>query len=333
MVLGALAALLALAFVLAIASGPSSLPIARLLELLLDPAAASDTERAVVGSIRLPRALLAVLVGAVLGTGGAASQGLFRNPLADPGLVGVSAGGALGAALAIVVGSAFWHEAPEAWRSVLLPAGAFAGSLLTTAFVARLGSPGGRPQVVAMLLAGVAVSAFAGSLIGALGYFADDAQLRNLSFWLLGGLGHATWRTVLGALPFAVVALALLGTLGSSLDRLALGEREALYAGVDVPRVQRRVVVALALGVGGMVAAAGPIGFVGLVVPHAARLLTGPRHAAVLPVSAALGATLVVLADVAARLVVRPLELPLGVLTALLGAPFFLVLLRREVHP
>ena len=183
-----------------------------------------------------------------------------------------------------------------------------------------------------MLLAGVAVGAFAGSVIGALGYFADDAQLRNLSFWLLGGLGHATWRSVFGALPFAVVALAMVATLGSSLDRLALGEREALYAGVDVALVQRRVVVALALGVGGMVAAAGPIGFVGLVVPHAARSLVGPRHAAVLPVSAALGAMLVVSADIVARLVVRPLELPLGVFTALLGAPFFLVLLRREVQ-
>lgn len=329
-----LAVALVCAFVLALALGPSRVALGDVGRALLslvgvDSPSLSESARLVVLTVRLPRALLALGVGATLATAGAAVQGLFRNPLAEPGLVGVSAGGSLGAALAIVVGAPLFAISPVWLRPTILPFAAFAGSFAVTEIVLRVGTVGGRSSALVMILAGVAVNAFAGALIGAAAYWASDRQLRDLVFWMLGSLASSNERTLFTALPPMLLATALLLRFGRRLDLLALGDADAKRLGVRVARDKRRVVVLIALGVGASVAAAGLIGFVGLVVPHLVRLAHGPGHRALLPLSALLGATLVLACDTLARTVVAPLELPLGALTALAGAPVFLGLLLR----
>lgn len=329
-----LAILLALAFVVALAIGPTRVALGDVGRALLtlvgiDAPELSESARLVVVSVRLPRALLALGVGAALATAGAAVQGLFRNPLAEPGLVGVSSGGSLGAALSIVVGGPIFAVAPLWLRPTILPLAAFAGSFAVTELVLRVGTVGGKASALVMILAGVAVNAFAGALIGAAAYWATDRQLRDLVFWMLGSLSGSNERTLVSSLPPMVIATAALLSYGRTLDLLALGDADARRLGVRVERDRRRVVLLIALGVGASVAAAGLIGFVGLVVPHLVRLARGPGHRSLLPLSALLGATLVLACDTVARTVVAPLELPLGALTALAGAPVFLFLLLR----
>jgi iron complex transport system permease protein len=256
-------------------------------------------------------------------------QGLFRNPLADPGLVGVSSGAALGAAAAIV-GSTFVPALPQVWQPYVLSMFAFLGGLAVTLLVYRLGRRDGQTRVATMLLAGIALTALAGAIVGLFTYLADDTTLRSLTFWNLGSLNGASYA---GLWPLLLITLAVGGWLprrATALNALLLGESEARHLGFDVERIKRELVVCTALGVGAAVAAAGLIGFVGLVVPHLMRLLVGPDHRLLLPASALAGATLLLLADVAARLVIAPAELPIGIVTALLGAPFFLFLLLRE---
>ncbi len=304
--------------------------------LLLEPlglggAGARDVERTVLLSLRAPRVVLAALVGAALGSGGAAIQGLFRNPLADPGLVGISAGASLGAALAIVLGGGVLASLPGWARPALLPVASFAGGALATAVVLRLGRGlRGKAATATVLLAGVAVNAMVGALVGLLSQVADDAELRDLVFWTMGGLGRASWTVVAFTAPWILLAVFGLPRLGRTLDLLALGERDATYLGVDVPRMQRLIVAAVAISVGAAVAAAGLIGFVGLVIPHLARILVGARHRSSIALSALAGAALLVAADGVSRTVVAPAELPVGLFTAALGAPFFLYLLRKE---
>ena len=326
---------LLLAFWLALALGPVSLSLGdslrallRLLGLPLDGAGLEQAEL-IVGQIRLPRALLGLAVGAVLALSGVAMQGLFRNPLADPGLVGVSSGAALGAALAIVGGAML--GAPPTWLAPwLLSLCAFGGGLGVTALVYRLGRRDGETRVATMLLAGIALSALAGAGIGLFSYLADDSTLRSLTFWNLGSLNGASYARLWPLLPVCLGVALWLPRRAAALNALLLGESEARHLGFDVERLKRELVCCVALGVGAAVAAAGMIGFVGLVVPHLVRLLTGPDHRHLLPAAALAGATLLLLADLAARLLLAPAELPLGTLTALLGAPFFLYLLRRE---
>jgi iron complex transport system permease protein len=330
-----LSALLLLAFWLSLALGPVSLPLLdtlkaglRLLGVPLDGAGLQQAEL-IVGQIRLPRSLLGLAVGAVLALSGVAMQGLFRNPLADPGLVGVSSGAALGAALAIVAGS-LWGGIPEALGPYLLSLCAFAGGLGVTALVYRLGRHNGQTSVATMLLAGVALTALAGAAIGLLTYLADDATLRTLTFWNMGSLNGASYARLW---PLLLVLLLVVGWLprrAAALNALLLGESEARHLGFEVERLKRELVFCTALGVGAAVAAAGLIGFIGLVVPHLLRLLVGPDHRVLLPASALAGASLLLLADLLARLLMAPAELPIGIVTALLGAPFFLYLLVRE---
>lgn len=331
----ALLLLLALAFWLALALGPLSLPLGDSLRALLRlaglPLDGSDLAQAelIIGQIRLPRALLALVVGAVLALCGVAMQGLFRNPLADPGLVGVSSGAALGAALAIVGGALL--GGPPAWLLPwLLSASAFAGGLGVTALVYRLGRRDGQTSVATMLLAGIALSALAGAGIGLFSYLADDATLRTLTFWNLGSLNGASYARLWPLLLVGCGVALWLPRRATALNALLLGESEARHLGFEVERLKRELVLCTALGVGAAVAAAGMIGFVGLVVPHLVRLLTGPDHRRLLPAAALAGASLLLLADLAARLLLAPAELPIGTLTALLGAPFFLYLLLRE---
>jgi len=311
--------------------GPSDVAVSRVFAILFQPSGTS-AEHTIVWSLRFPRACLAMFVGAGLGAGGAAAQGLFRNPLADPGLVGVSAGATLGAAATIVLGAPLLAALAPWARSAALPIGAFFAGALTTFAVVRLGGRPGRSSTATVLLAGVAINAFAGAIVGFLSHVASDSELRNLTFWILGGFGGASWTKVVFTAPLVTLAIWMLSRSARALDIFSMGELDAGLTGIDVLALRRRVVVALALAVGASVAAAGLVGFVGLLVPHFTRLWVGPGHRALIPLSALGGACLVVFADSLARVLIAPAELPVGLLTALVGAPFFLHLLRRELH-
>lgn len=284
----------------------------------------------VIENIRLPRAVLAVLVGATLGASGAAMQGFFRNPLADPGLIGVSAGAALAAVSVIVLGGSALAFMTQTLGRFTLPLMAFLGALGTVGIIYRVSSLDGRVIVATMLLAGVAANALAFSGIGYLTFLANDTQLRDLTFWTLGSLGGATWSRVVPSAILMIIAVAGLMTLARPMNSLLLGEADASTLGVNVERVKRRAAILTALGVGAATAVCGIINFIGLVVPHLVRLMTGPDHRYVLPGSALLGAALVLFSDLIARMAVVPAELPLGVVTAALGAPFFFWLLLRD---
>jgi iron complex transport system permease protein len=304
-----LALFAAAAFLLAVVLGPSHVPLAEL--------PTSDIVRA----LRVPRACLAFLVGGSLALAGASLQALVRNPLADPSLLGLSGGAGLGAVLAIAL-----HVASP-WA---LPLAAFVGALGAMALVYRLGLVGGAaldPRV--LILAGVAVGAFAAAVTTAIVSLSDASQLRNAFLWLWGGLSGASWSTVLLLLVYAPLPIALLLAAARPLDLLALGEESARHLGADVEPLKRRVYVAASLLTGAAVAVSGVIGFVGLIVPHAARLVWGHRHRALLPAAFLGGGALLALSDTVARVVVAPRELPVGIVTALMGVPVFVLLLRR----
>lgn len=276
----------------------------------------------VLWNVRLPRVVLALLVGASLGCAGALTQGVFGNPLAEPGVIGISSGAAVGAAGSIALGLNFLGN----WTVTLC---AFAAGLVTVLLVYALSRSGGRTEVVTLILTGIAVNAFAGALIGLSVFFADSAQLSQITFWQLGSLAQATWPKVLAVLPCAVVGLAVAPFYARKLDLLALGERPARHLGVDVERLRIVLVLVVALLTAAAVAVAGVITFVGLLVPHLLRMAAGPGHRFLVPASALGGAVVLVAGDLAARTAAAPAELPLGVLTALIGSPFFFWLLRR----
>ena len=287
----------------------------------------SQQAQMILQQIRLPRALLATLVGAILAASGAAMQGLFRNPLADPSLIGVTAGASLGASIAIVAGSG--AIAGFAGLS-LVSVGAFIGGLLSVTLVYRLARTASGTSVATMLLAGIAITALAGALGSLLDYFASNEMLRRISLWRMGGLdGASATRVWLAALVCAGLILAL-PRYAIALNALLLGESEARHLGIDVDRVKRALILWVAVAVGTAVALAGTIAFVGLVVPHILRMILGPDHRVLIPACALAGAALLLLADTLARLVVAPSELPVGVVTALVGVPFFVSLLRRR---
>ncbi len=293
-------------------------------------AALDPTTAAIVLDIRLPRAGLAILVGAALGLSGAVMQGLFRNPLADPGLVGVSSGAALAAVTVIVLGRETDALLAPGLGPHLLPVAAFVGGLAATLVLKRLATVSGRTSVTAMLLVGIALTALFGALTGLLVFVADDGQLRELTFWTMGGLGGATWVKAFGALPLMLPLACAAPFMARGLNAAALGEAEAFHLGIDVERLKRLGVLAVAASVGAAVAVSGIIGFVGLLAPHLLRVAVGPDHRALLPASALLGATLLLLADLGARTLVAPAELPIGILTACLGAPVFLWLVLKR---
>ncbi len=276
----------------------------------------------VLWNVRFPRIVLALLVGASLGCAGALMQGVFGNPLAEPGVIGVSSGAAVGAVAAIALGLNFAGN----WTVSIL---AFVAGLVTVLLVYAMSRSGGRTEVVTLILTGIAVNAFAGALIGLFLFFADAAAVNQITFWQLGSLSQATWPKVLAVLPCAVLGLGVAPMYARRLDLLALGERPARHLGVDVERLRIVLVLVIALLTAAAVSVSGIIGFVGLVVPHLLRMAAGPGHRFLLPGSALLGALVLLAADLTARTVASPAELPLGVLTALLGSPFFFWLLRR----
>ncbi|MGV0098783.1 FecCD family ABC transporter permease, partial [Streptomyces californicus] len=276
----------------------------------------------VLWNVRLPRVVLALLVGASLGCAGALMQGVFGNPLAEPGVIGISAGAAVGAVASIALGLSFFGN----WTITVC---AFVAGLATVLLVYALSRSGGRTEVVTLILTGIAVNAFAGALIGLFIFFADNAQITQITFWQLGSLSQATWPKVLAVLPCAVAGLLIAPFYARKLDLLALGERPARHLGVDVERLRIVLVLVVALLTAAAVAVAGIISFVGLLVPHLLRMANGPGHRFLVPASALGGGVILVAGDLAARTVAAPAELPLGVLTALFGSPFFFWLLRR----
>ncbi|RAV28324.1 FecCD family ABC transporter permease [Sinomicrobium soli] len=284
----------------------------------------------VLSYVRMPRVLLGVLVGAALGISGAAVQGIFRNPLAEPGLIGISAGASLFAALVIGMESVLLVSIGQFLGYYLLAFAAFAGAGLAAILVYRFSRTDGRPDIATMLLAGIAINALAGALTGLISYLADEQQLRTITFWMLGSLGGASWKMVLGIFPFVLVPVLALPLFGKGLNLFAIGERQAEQAGTDPGKIKNAVIIFSTLSVGACVSVSGIIGFVGLLVPHIVRLLGGVDHRFVLPASALLGALVLTVSDMLARVLAAPLELPIGVITALLGAPVFLYILYRD---
>lgn len=327
---------LVIAILAALCLGAVRIPLAETFHILsakFTGHVSSDSRfEAVLWQLRAPRVLLGLLVGAALSVAGALMQGLFRNPLADPGLIGVSSGAALGAVTVIILGATFfpaWHFLTD---MRFLPVAAFIGAVAVTFFIQRLADTGGYTAVATLLLAGVAINSLVGAVIGLSTFLATDAQLRTLSFWTLGSLGAANWSTVALAAPFCIGMVLLAPLFAGLLNALALGEAEAAHLGYSVERSKRFLIFLTAAGVATCVAFTGMIGFIGLVVPHLVRLWIGPDHRWLLPGSALLGAVLLLAADTVARIIVAPAELPIGILTAAFGGPFFLYMLLRQRH-
>jgi len=328
----ALYILTTLLFVVAIFSlvtGPMNLPSLEGILTLIDQLigtqynALEQYQQVVIMELRLPRLLLAIMVGAILAQCGAVMQGLFRNPLADPGIVGVSSGASVGAVLAICL-------LPESIGVWSIPFFAFIGGLVTTLLVYRLARSPEGTSVLMLLLAGVAISAFAGAFIGFISYFADDQQLRALSLWQMGSLSGANTEYLWLSFVTMMGLFFVFQRNANALNALLLGEAEARHLGIAVESLKLKLIVLVAIGVGVAVASSGIIGFVGLVVPHLVRMIIGPNHIMLLPLSALCGALLLLLSDLFARTLVQPAELPVGLITALLGAPFFVALLLQQ---
>ncbi len=287
-------------------------------------------QETVLTHIRAPRVLLGILVGASLAISGAAMQGLFRNPLADPALIGVSSGAALAAVTVIVLGNVIFGEMSGLSIIFTLPVAAFIGGVLTALLVYRFATINGTTDVATMLLAGIAITAIAGAGLGVLTFLADDAQLRTLTFWTMGSLGGVTWLQLLVATPFLLLPVLFLPMYAPLLNAMLLGEAEAGHLGFNIQRLKLKLIILVAMTVGAAVSLTGVIGFVGLMVPHLIRIAVGPDHRFLLPASALLGAIILLLADLLARTIVTPAELPIGIITAILGGPFFLWLLKRR---
>ncbi|PMR77553.1 hypothetical protein C1H69_02180 [Billgrantia endophytica] len=327
--LAALAVLTSILMLSGLMLGPVSIGGAQLWAVL--GGRGEPLDASIIWQIRLPRLVLGLAVGMALALSGSALQGVLRNPLADPGLIGITAGASIGAVTAIVLGDLITPELPTLVQSFLLPLAAFLGSSLAMACVFTLARQGGETSVAMLILIGIAINTIAGALIGVLVYVADDQALRDLTFWSMGGLGHAGWPVVLVALGVTLAVIPVFWSQARGLDLFQLGERQAFHAGLDVEHSKRRLAISAALCVGAVTAAAGPIGFIGLVAPHLARLLIGHEHRWMLPAAALLGVSLVLAADLAVRLAIPPQEPPIGIATSLIGGPFFLWLLTRRM--
>ena len=336
-VLAGAALLLAVAAVLSVSFGPTGITLGslpRAIAAMLGVPADADASREalVLFYIRLPRTLLAMFVGASLAFSGAMLQGLFRNPLADPVLIGIAPGAALAAVATIALGHGILAPLLHPLGVYALPFTAFFGAIAVTTVLVTVAGRHGQLMIGTLLLAGIALGALANALTGLIAYMSDDRELRDLTLWMLGSLGGASWPKVLAVLPFAAALLLVAPRLVRALNGLLLGEAEAFHLGIDVEATKRIVIVATGAAVGAAVAVAGIIGFVGIIVPHMVRQIAGPDHRVVLPGSALLGASLLVLADIGARMLVKPAELPIGIVMAGIGAPIFLhMVLKRGI--
>lgn len=289
-----------------------------------------NSDRFVLMDLRLPRIIMAILIGSALAVSGTCLQGMFRNPLATPDLLGITAGASLMAAITIVLGSHIRPYIPEAFHFSLLSIMAFIGALLTMILVYRMSTVDGRTNVVVMLLTGVAVTALGFAFMGLLIYLSKDEELRDLTFWNLGSLGGATW-TKNGILAIVVLCCyTILIPKGKALNAMMLGEKDAQHLGIPVERIKKQIVILTALLIGTCVAFAGTIGFVGLIVPYILRLIFKSNYHVILPLAAIFGSILLVSADTISRTIAPPSEIPIGVLTAFMGAPIFIIILIRS---
>lgn len=322
---------LIVAVLLSLCVGPTGVSLAALPRALGEIRSATwSPETFVTLQIRLPRMLLGLFVGAALAISGAVMQGLFRNPLADPGLIGVSSGAALAAVATIALGNTIAAPFARMLGVYALPVAAFLGGLTATFTLVTVCRRAGVVMIGTLLLAGIAIAALCGALTGFIAFASDDRELRDLTLWTLGSLAGASWPKVVAIVPFALLIAVLTPQLTRELNGLLLGEAEAFHLGVDVERAKRLCIVLGAAATGAAVAVAGILGFVGIIVPHVVRLMVGPDHRTVLPAAAIYGAVLVLLSDLIARMAVRPTELPLGIVLAAVGAPIFLHLVVRR---
>jgi iron complex transport system permease protein len=338
-ILLALSAGIVLFSLVSLAAGPMDLPLKKVALIVLErllpglvESGATVTERLVVWDIRFARTLLAVLAGGGLAMSGAAMQGVFRNPLADPGIIGVSGGGAIGAITMIVLGARlFPADFAARFQLYLTPVAAMLGAMAMTVLIYHLSLRRGRVDLISMLLVGIAINALGGAFIGLVSAFIATAEeLQTVTFWTLGSLGRATWDLIFPAALFILPPVILLPRHARALNALALGEEDAAHLGVDTRRVKRSLIALSASLVGATVALCGMVGFISLVAPHIVRAAAGADHRFLMPASALVGAALLLAADMVARTVVAPAELPLGILTALFGAPVFLSLIHKR---
>lgn len=331
-----LTVVLVLTMVISSCAGAVQISFSELISIIAYHTGLSDHQNfeaqqaAVFLNLRLPRVLLGVLIGAALGVSGAAIQGLFRNPLAEPGLIGISSGATLFAVIMIVLETKIFKELTGIIGFYALSLASFIGAGLTTMLVYRIAMRNGKTIITTLLLGGIAINALAGAFIGLLTYMATDAQLRNITFWSLGSLGGASWPTVTTLLPFVLIPVFGLPFLAKSLNALALGESQAMHMGVNVKMVKRIIIAMATMAVGASVAVAGMIAFIGLIIPHILRMTFTADHRLVIPGAALLGAALLTMADLIARTVVAPAELPIGILTAMIGAPVFIYIIITE---
>jgi len=323
-------AMLPICFLMALAFGTVNVPLADTMNSLFNSVGDSQSysrSDLIIQQIRMPRALLAAMVGALLGICGATTQGLFRNPLADPSLIGVTAGASAGAALTIFFAA---NLSSGISGLSLVSAGAFLGGSIAVIVVYNIATNTYGTSVATMLLAGIAITALAGGLTNILEFFGNEEMLRRISLWRMGGLDGASYQRVAIIAVFCAIILLILPRFSTALNALLLGESEARHLGLSVQSIKLKLVLLVAAGVGVSVALAGTIAFIGLIVPHMIRLLIGPDHRYLLPTSAVGGAILLLLSDTIARTIVSPIELPVGLVTAILGAPFFISLLRHR---
>ncbi len=287
----------------------------------------SNIKDTIIIDIRLPRVILGFVVGAGLAVCGAAMQAIFRNPLADPGLIGVSGGAALGAVTMIVLGNSLLANFSQTLGMYAIPVSAFLGCLLVFAVIFKLSAFSGQFTVISLLLAGIAVNAIVGAIIGLLTFVSDEQELRDLTFWSMGSLAGNHWLIIAPVLVAIIISIIGILRVSTALNLYLLGENQAHHLGVNVKRLKVRVFLLTALCIGAAVSVSGMIGFVGFVVPHLVRLVIGPDHKYLLPSSMLLGGILLSLSDLMARTVILPAELPIGLITSALGGPFFLFML------
>ncbi|MFS4470556.1 FecCD family ABC transporter permease [Chryseobacterium sp. T20] len=302
-------------------------PFRALWQFIKGDSGLSLSDKYVIWDVRAARIIMAILVGSMLSVSGTSLQGLFKNPLATGDLIGLTSGATLLAAIAIVLGGHFKEYLPEAVQFSLVGIAAFIGSFLSMMLVYRISTSGGKTNVVMMLLTGVAITAIGFSITGFLIYISKDEQLRDLTFWNLGSLAAATWTKNIILAIVALIAYIILLPKGKALNAMMLGEKDAQHLGINVERLKKQIIIIVALMVGSCVAFSGTIGFVGLIVPYILRLLFKSNYTFILPLSAMCGSILLLTADTFSRSIVAPSELPIGILTALMGGPIFIAIL------
>lgn len=307
-----------------------SSPLSIIKNSIFNPNVIAETDAYILFDLRLPRIVMGILIGSMLAVSGTCMQGMFKNPLATPDLIGITSGATLFAAIAIVLGGFLKAFLPESFHFYLLSIMAFLGSLVTTISVYKIATVQGKTNVVIMLLSGVAITAIGFAITGFLIYLAKEEELRDLTFWNLGSLASATWYKNSILLGVMLLSYFFLLGKGKALNAMLLGENDAKHLGIPVERIKKLIVVFTALMVGTTVAFAGTIGFVGLVIPYILRLVFKSNYQLILPLSAIFGSILLVVADTFSRTIVAPSEIPIGIITAILGAPIFILILIKN---